>query len=150
MAESKSIGKRLRWLRNYSVGFLGEWIAEQQLRALGHKILARRLRLKKGEIDLISIEKNTLVICEVKTRTKQSQDYKSGLDAVDEVKLKRLRTLAHIVLRKYSLACKRIGVLYYRIDVIEVIIPSLLLKHSQEVVSQVVAFEDWKKRTIRS
>ena len=50
-------------------GKWGEWLALLHLRRLGWDILARNWTVRRGEIDLVAIESETLVFVEVKTRT---------------------------------------------------------------------------------
>ena len=54
---------------SYLLGKLGEERAARYLNQKGYSIMARNYRYRKAEIDLIARKDNTLVICEVKTRT---------------------------------------------------------------------------------
>lgn len=51
------------------VGKLGEDLAAGFLKNQGYKIIERNFRIRGGEIDIVAIDKNTLVYIEVKTRT---------------------------------------------------------------------------------
>ncbi|MBI3282497.1 YraN family protein [Candidatus Curtissbacteria bacterium] len=51
------------------LGKHGEDIAARYLLKHGYKIIDRNFRIRGGEIDIVAIEKNTLVVVEVKTRT---------------------------------------------------------------------------------
>jgi putative endonuclease len=51
-----------------ALGALGERLAAGHLERLGYAILARNVRTRHGEIDLIAFDGRTLVIVEVKTR----------------------------------------------------------------------------------
>ena len=51
------------------VGKYGEDLAVAFLEKRGYKIIDRNFRIRGGEIDIVAIEKNTLVFVEVKTRT---------------------------------------------------------------------------------
>jgi putative endonuclease len=51
-----------------ALGTLGEDIAAAHLRRLGFVLLARNVRTRHGEIDLIAFDGQTLVFAEVKTR----------------------------------------------------------------------------------
>lgn len=75
-----------------AVGAYGERVAAAHLVAAGMVILERNWRCPAGEIDIVARDGNTLVICEVKTRT--STDYGSPLEAVTARKAARLRRLA--------------------------------------------------------
>ena len=50
------------------LGNLGEELAIELLKKNGYKILQRNFQCKLGEIDIIALDKNTLVFVEVKTR----------------------------------------------------------------------------------
>lgn len=66
-------------------GLWGEREAERHLKAKGHKILARRLRIgRRDEIDLLARDGDTLVFIEVKTRA--GEDYGRPFSAVDRGK----------------------------------------------------------------
>ena len=51
------------------LGVKGERVAEQYMRSLGAKVLARNFRCRGGEIDLVIEHDSDLVAVEVKTRT---------------------------------------------------------------------------------
>lgn len=55
--------------QNIALGKLGEDIASDFLSKKGYKIIDRNFKARYGEIDLIAIDRNTLVFVEVKTRT---------------------------------------------------------------------------------
>ncbi len=74
-----------------AVGAYGEHVAVQYLTEAGYIILARNWRCPDGEIDIVALDGETVVVCEVKTRT--GQGFGSGLDAVTREKAARLRTL---------------------------------------------------------
>jgi len=50
-------------------GKYGENLAIEYLKRHGYKIIDRNFRIRGGEIDIIALEKSTLVFIEVKTRT---------------------------------------------------------------------------------
>jgi putative endonuclease len=54
--------------RRRTLGRLGEQLAEAHLRRLGFSVVARNLRTRHGEIDLIAFDGRTLVFAEVKAR----------------------------------------------------------------------------------
>lgn len=78
--------------QNRSVGEYGERVAERALTARGMMVVERNWRCPQGEIDLVLRDGDTLVVCEVKTRS--GTDYGHPLEAVDELKAARLRRLA--------------------------------------------------------
>ena len=55
-------------LRTVALGKVGETLACAELERQGYAILARRYRTKVGEIDIVAVERGTLVFVEVKTR----------------------------------------------------------------------------------
>lgn len=78
--------------RKAAVGAYGELLAERHLVGQGMTVLDRNWRCPAGEVDLVLREGDTLVICEVKTRT--SQLYGTPQEAVTQQKAQRLRRLA--------------------------------------------------------
>lgn len=82
-------------------GQRGEAAAARYLRRRGHKILARGSRLDHGEIDLVTLDRKTIVFVEVKTR--ESQDRGHPAEAVDQIKQRRLTRLAVMFLKRYRL-----------------------------------------------
>lgn len=74
------------------LGLYGEQLAARHLVDQGMVVLDRNWRCDLGEIDLVLRDGDALVVCEVKTRS--STAYGSPLEAVDEVKVARLRRLA--------------------------------------------------------
>jgi putative endonuclease len=74
------------------VGAYGEDIAVQHLVQKGMVILDRNWRCAAGEIDIVALDGQTVVVCEVKTRS--GTGYGTGLEAVTREKRARLRRLA--------------------------------------------------------
>jgi putative endonuclease len=74
-----------------SLGRHGEEIAVAHLRTMGMLILARNWRCPLGEIDVVALDGDCLVVCEVKTR--RSLAVGGPLEAVTPAKLGRLRRL---------------------------------------------------------
>ncbi|WP_166351710.1 YraN family protein [Phytoactinopolyspora limicola] len=74
------------------VGAYGEDIAARYLENQGMVLLARNWRCAEGEIDIVALDGDTVVVCEVKTRS--GPGYGSGLEAVTWRKGARLRRLA--------------------------------------------------------
>lgn len=71
-----------------AIGGYGEAVAARHLTEQGMVLLAANWRCDLGELDLVLRDGDTLVVCEVKTRS--SLDYGSPLEAVDQQKLDRL------------------------------------------------------------
>ncbi len=78
--------------RGAALGRLGEERAAQHYRANGYVVVARNWRCRHGEIDLICAKDRTLVICEVKARSRTERGH--PIEAVTPVKQRRLRRLA--------------------------------------------------------
>ncbi|HWG01849.1 MAG TPA: YraN family protein [Trebonia sp.] len=70
----------------------GEQAAVEYLTGSGFRILDRNWRCADGEIDIVAVERHSLVICEVKTRS--GTRYGTPLEAVGRAKRNRLRRLA--------------------------------------------------------
>lgn len=71
----------LRW------GMIAEYVAALYLIFKGYRILSLRYRIKEGEIDLIIRRGRVIAFVEVKARA----DFASGMDAIDEIKLRKFR-----------------------------------------------------------
>jgi putative endonuclease len=89
-------------------------------------VLDRNWRCEVGEIDIVARDGDTLVVCEVKTRS--GTGYGSPLEAVTEAKARRLRALA-----ARWLADRRVRPRGVRIDVVGVLLP----RHGPVVVEHV-------------
>jgi putative endonuclease len=74
------------------LGRYGEEVAAAYLVAAGLMIVARNWRCREGEVDIIALDGDVLVICEVKTR--RGVGFGTPLDAVTPAKAARLRRLA--------------------------------------------------------
>ena len=100
-------------MNNKILGNEGEEEATQYLIKNGYKIIERKFLCKRGEIDIIAKDKNTIVFIEVKTR--KSIKYGLPAEAVDENKQKHIYKAAEYYLYKNKLEKE-----YVRIDVIEI------------------------------
>jgi putative endonuclease len=80
--------------RRAALGRLGEERAAAHYRAQGYAVLARNWRCRHGEIDLVCARGRTLVICEVKARSRTAMGH--PVEAVTPVKQRRLRQLAAV------------------------------------------------------
>lgn len=105
---------------NQRFGRFGEDMAAEHYERSGAEILARNWRCRRGEIDLIVLDRSgtrpVLVFAEVKART--TTVYGSGFDAVDWRKRKRLRSLAGIWLAEAK--PEGLGFDRMRFDVVDV------------------------------
>jgi len=94
-----------RWLSRRrapkSLGLSGEEAAARYLKRLGYRIVARGDRLKTGEIDLVAVDRQTVVFVEVKTRESTEAGHPS--EAVDAVKQRRLTRAAVTFLKHHGL-----------------------------------------------
>ena len=85
--------------RHLKVGQTGEDLAVEYLTDLGMRILERNLRTVFGEIDVICLDRGTVVFVEVKTRT--STAFADPADAIDYRKVRHLsRAALHYLARK--------------------------------------------------
>jgi putative endonuclease len=75
-----------------AVGSYGERVAVQALIAAGMQVLDRNWRCTVGELDVVALDGNTIVFCEVKTR--RSDNLGVPAEAVGPVKVRRLRRAA--------------------------------------------------------
>ncbi len=74
------------------MGLAGERIAERELARLGFRIVARNVRTRMGEIDLICRGRDGYTFVEVKTRRVGS--FVAAIEAIDHRKAQRLELLA--------------------------------------------------------
>jgi putative endonuclease len=74
------------------LGRFGEDLAARHLTRAGLEILERNWRCPTGEIDILALEGDVLVVCEVKTRSGVA--FGTPVEAVTAVKAARLRQLA--------------------------------------------------------
>jgi putative endonuclease len=74
-----------------AVGRYGEDLAVRYLEERGLRILARNWRCRAGELDIVAVDGDCLVVCEVKTR--RSATFGPPQAAVTHKKLARLRRL---------------------------------------------------------
>jgi putative endonuclease len=75
-----------------ALGRYGEKLAERRLAEAGMTVLARNWRCRYGEIDIVALDADALVVCEVKTRSAGA--YEHPMAGVSEGKAARLRLLA--------------------------------------------------------
>jgi putative endonuclease len=74
------------------LGRRGEDVAAEWLEAQGMRVLERNWRCPAGEIDLVALDGDDVVVVEVKTRS--GTGYGHALESVTAAKLARLRRLA--------------------------------------------------------
>ena len=74
-----------------TLGRDGEDLAVRYLLDRGMEVIERNWRCEHGEVDIVAVDGDYLVICEVKTR--RGLDFGPPAEAVTPAKVKRLRTL---------------------------------------------------------
>jgi putative endonuclease len=99
-----------------AVGDYGERVAQRFLRSQGMTVVGSGWRCRQGEIDIVAVDGDCLVVCEVKTR--RSMLAGTPLDAVTPAKLARLRRLAAAWLEEHGGRYPDV-----RIDVVAVTLP---------------------------
>jgi putative endonuclease len=75
-----------------ALGRYGENLAARRLTESGLRVLARNWRCRDGEIDILAVDGDALVVCEVKTR--RADTYEHPMAGVTRDKAERLRALA--------------------------------------------------------
>ena len=79
-------------VQRISMGMSGEDLACQELENRGYSVLARRYRVRSGELDIVARDGETLVFVEVKARA--SHAFGTAAEAVTPAKQRRLMRLA--------------------------------------------------------
>lgn len=102
--------------RHLALGRRGEDAAAEFLQQQGCVVLARNWRCHDGELDIVGAEGETVVVCEVKTRS--GTGFGSPAEAITRTKMARIRRLAAQWLSEYRVRWGPV-----RFDVIEVLIP---------------------------
>jgi putative endonuclease len=100
-----------------------ETIAAMWLRLFGWRILARRARVRGGEVDIVARRGRTLAFVEVKAR---SSDKAAGF-ALDQYRLRRVAVAAEMLAQRYMRSGDDL-----RIDAI-FIVPGKLPRHLPDV-----------------
>ncbi len=111
------------------IGKFGEDEAVKYLEQKGYKISDRNFSCKRGEIDIIALDKNEIVFIEIKARI--SLKYGLPSEAVTKNKLKHIYKTAEYYLYTRNLLNENT-----RIDVIEVYIKNnqVIINHLKQVV----------------
>ena len=114
-------------MSNISVGKQGEEFAKNYLIQNGYKIIEMNKRFSRFcEIDIIALDKNTLVFVEVKTRT--TAICGSPFEAVTKTKYQHIKQGVLMYLKEHSEYKK------FRIDAISVLLkPELKIEHLKNV-----------------
>ena len=114
-------------MTNIETGKKGEKLAQDYLIQKGYKILDTNLRFSRFcEIDIIALDNDTLVFCEVKTR--KTNVCGSPFEAITKAKYQNIKN-GIFFYRQENSDCKK-----YRIDAIAIILkPKLEIKHLKNV-----------------
>lgn len=109
------------------IGRQGEEIAVSMLRRKRCRILDRNFRTRLGELDIVLMEDNTLVFCEVKARVSGGSRTPDPLEAIRPAKRRQVRQMAAIWLSQQSRSRDRANRRYLevkemRFDVIGVLL----------------------------
>ena len=117
-----------------SLGARGEKAACRYLRRSGYKILARNLRSRLGELDIIVEDKRDRSIAIIEVKATVSEDPPPEVH-VNRRKQQKISALAGSFVRRYRLQNRRI-----RFDVVAVVWPSDVPKPTR-ITHHVGAFE---------
>ena len=114
-------------MSNLSIGKNGEQIAKAYLEKQGYKILEMNKRFSNlCEIDIVALDKSTLVFCEVKTR--KTNVCGSPFEAITKTKYE------HIKKGLYFYKLENPQYKKYRIDAVSVLLkPELKVEHLKNV-----------------
>ena len=114
-------------MSNISIGKNGEEIAANYLEKQGHKIVEKNKRFSKFcEIDIIALDKNTLVFVEVKTR--KTDFCGQPIEAITKTKYQHIKQGVYLYIKENPNYKK------YRIDGIPIILkPELEIKHYKNI-----------------
>ena len=101
--------------KNIQTGKSGEDIAETYLKKLKYKILNRNWHYSKNaEIDIIAMDKKTVVFVEVKTRSDLSKGH--PFEAITNAKIEKMKKAIHAYLQLTNIKYD-----CYRIDGISIV-----------------------------
>lgn len=109
---------------NQRLGALGERIAERWLTRKGWRIVYRRFRNGRRDIDLVAQRDETIAFVEVKAR--KGSAFGDPVEAVHHRKQRELAKSAHVWIDRHGRAEER-----YRFDVVGVLLDGerVLVKH---------------------
>ena len=92
-------------MNNKETGTLGEKIAAEYLEKHGCKIIEKNWRYSRfGEIDIIALDKETLIFVEVKTR--RTTSFGHPFEAIDEKKYHQVHTIANAYMSQTNIKHK--------------------------------------------
>lgn len=97
-----------------TIGLQGEQEAVRYLRKQGYQIIAHRERILRGDIDIIALDKRTVVFVEVRSKTSTERGHPA--ETVDTRKKQRICTLANAYIKQH-----RLEDYSFRLDVVTVL-----------------------------
>lgn len=104
-------------MNHIELGRYGEELASKYLIAHGYTVIDRNIRYRFGEVDIIALKGEELIVIEVKTR--RSQTYGMPCEAVHWKKKQHIRHVVSMFLTTHDIDYE-----YIQFDVIEVYIQS--------------------------
>lgn len=112
---------------NITLGKYGESLAKDFLIKKGYKIIELNKRFSRFcEIDIIALDKDTLVFCEVKAR--KTNICGSPLEAITKNKYQNIKKGVFLYLQEYPNYKK------FRIDAISILLePKLVIQHLKNI-----------------
>ena len=96
------------------LGHRGEELAAAHLREIGYRIVGRRERVLRGDIDIVALDGRTVVFVEVRSRTDTRHGHPA--ETVGRFKQRRIAELANAYIRRHRLQDCQV-----RIDVVTVV-----------------------------
>lgn len=114
-------------MNNIKLGKSGEELAQEYLVKKGYKILETNKRFSHFcEIDIIALDRGTLVFCEVKTR--KTNVCGSPFEAITKTKYQNIKRGVFLYLKEHQEYKK------FRIDAIAIVLkPQLEIKHLKNI-----------------
>lgn len=115
--------------QKHIIGKFGEDEAAKYIENKGYKILDRNFYCKRGEIDIVALDKEEIVFIEIKSRT--NKEYGLPSEAVTKKKIEHILKTA-----EYYLYIRNLYNEPVRIDVIEIFIQNheIKINHLKQVV----------------
>ena len=99
------------------LGRRGEEVAAAYLKSLGYRIVGRRERVLRGDIDVVALDGRTVVFVEVRSRSDTQHGHPA--ETVGHVKQRRMAELATAYIRRHRLEDCSV-----RLDVVAVTFPA--------------------------
>lgn len=117
---------------NKELGAKGEQAAASYLEHVGYEVIERNWRCPAGEADIVALDEDELVFCEVKTRTSLKRGFPS--ESVDEKKRARYEKIAAWYLKAFDVGTRPV-----RFDVIAVLVVNddrAMIRHYKNAFGQ--------------